>query len=364
MTNRSSVARQRAVPIAALPALPAKRVNMQARSYHPMAFQRANPVYAFARRGGPQYDGFGGFSLKKIVKNVGKAVGKAVKDTGHAVGKAATSTVGKAVIGGALALTGVGLPAAAGIMSATQAGGQLIKPGGNLGKAAKGAAEGAVEGAAANVVGRVLPKIPGVGSKVIGLRQRIGTAPKPAPTYESDSRLDALASGQIPDVGVLPSTVSTPMPVLKATPGIFDSVANADNAVALAKRRGAQVLREGVAKQTELEQQAGAATAAANAAAAANDKSAADRLRRKAQDILKKANAAKKAAEAAAAVANTVTPPSANPVAPQGGYPVPADSPSDSGTVVAPDQAGMVGGISPALLIGGAALLLLANRGK
>jgi hypothetical protein len=94
-----------------------------------------------------------GFSLGKIVKNIGNTVKKAVVDTGHAVGKVATSTVGQAVVGGALALTGVGLPAAAGIMAATKGVGNLIKPGGNLKGAVTGAAQGAVEGAVASEAG-------------------------------------------------------------------------------------------------------------------------------------------------------------------------------------------------------------------
>lgn len=89
-----------------------------------------------------EFDGLG-FSLGSIVKNIGNAVTKAVSDTknavvkaavdtGHVAGTVATSGVGKAVIGGALALTGVGIPAAIAIGAATQGIGTLIKPGGNI----------------------------------------------------------------------------------------------------------------------------------------------------------------------------------------------------------------------------------------
>jgi hypothetical protein len=102
-----------------------------------------------------QYDGLG-FSLGKIVKNIGKTVTKAVKDTGHVVGNVVTSKVGQAVIGTGLALTGVGIPAAAAIGAASQAGGGLIKSGGGLKAATKGALVGGVEGAAAGVAGKVI----------------------------------------------------------------------------------------------------------------------------------------------------------------------------------------------------------------
>jgi hypothetical protein len=108
-----------------------------------------------------------GFSLKGIVKNVGKAVAKgvkdtknatvkAVKDTGHVTGAVVTSKVGQAVIGGALAVSGVGLPAAAAIGAASKAGGNLIKKGGNLKTAATGAYQGAALGAGAAVAGSLV----------------------------------------------------------------------------------------------------------------------------------------------------------------------------------------------------------------
>lgn len=115
-----------------------------------------------------EFDGLG-FSLGSIVKNIGNAVTKAVSDTknavvkaavdtGHVAGTVATSGVGKAVIGGALALTGVGIPAAIAIGAATQGIGTLIKPGGNIGQAIKQGAVGGAEGAAVSVAGKAIQK--------------------------------------------------------------------------------------------------------------------------------------------------------------------------------------------------------------
>jgi hypothetical protein len=104
------------------------------------------------------FDGLG-FSLGKIVKNVGSAVKKAAVDTAHVTGKVVTSKAGKALIGGALALTGVGIPAAAAIGAATQGVGTLIRPGGNIGAAAKAGAVGAAGGVAASVVGKGIRRV-------------------------------------------------------------------------------------------------------------------------------------------------------------------------------------------------------------
>lgn len=94
-----------------------------------------------------------GFSLGKVFKNIGRAVKKGVTDVGHTVGTVVTSKIGQAVIGTGLALTGVGIPAAAGLMAATKGVGTLIKPGGNLKGAVTGAAQGAVEGVVASAAG-------------------------------------------------------------------------------------------------------------------------------------------------------------------------------------------------------------------
>ncbi len=92
-------------------------------------------------------------AVVKGAKDTGKATKKAVVDTGHAAGAVATSKLGQVALGTALAVSGVGLPAAAAIGAATKGGGALIKKGGNLGKAGTAAYQGAAVGAGAAVVG-------------------------------------------------------------------------------------------------------------------------------------------------------------------------------------------------------------------
>lgn len=293
-----------------------------------------------------QYPGFG-FSLKKVVKNVGKAVGKGVKDVGHAAGAAATSTIGKAVIGSALALTGVGIPAAAGLMAASQAGGNLIKKGGNLKRAAKGAAEGAVEGAAAGVAGKFLPKIPGVGSKVLKLRNKLGMTKSPASnevvSYDSDSRIDALAAGKLPTVTTTP-TLSTQQSAL--TPSIPSLAKRVTKTIAKTAPLTKSILPTSIVESPERQ--------------AKTKESVIDRLAAQAKKVAKS-----KAIDMATSV---LTPPSANPSAPQGGFPAmpetlsPSNQNQDS-EVAAPAKAGMGEMFSnPAVLIGIAAIAFLAMQ--
>jgi hypothetical protein len=94
-----------------------------------------------------------GKTVAKAAKDTGNATKKAVVDTGHVAGAVATSKVGQAVIGSALAVSGVGLPAAAAIGATAKGGGALIKKGGNLGKAGNAAVQGAAVGAGSAVVG-------------------------------------------------------------------------------------------------------------------------------------------------------------------------------------------------------------------
>lgn len=122
------------------------------RVYDPNAFLGDDSTYMFG------YDELGGFSLKKIAGNVTKAVTKAVKDVGHVTGNVVTSTVGKTIIGGALAATGVGIPLAAAIGAGTQAVGGAIKSGGGIKAASSGALQGAAIGAASGVAGKLLGK--------------------------------------------------------------------------------------------------------------------------------------------------------------------------------------------------------------
>lgn len=97
-----------------------------------------------------------GLSIKgvfKAVKKIASPIQKGAAAVGHTVGTVVTSKVGQAVIGTALAATGVGIPAAAAIMAGTKAAGNLIKPGGNIKHALTGALQGAAEGVAAGAAG-------------------------------------------------------------------------------------------------------------------------------------------------------------------------------------------------------------------
>ena len=115
-----------------------------------------------------------GNAVAKGAKDTGKATVKAAVDTGHVTGKVVTSKVGQAVIGGALAVSGVGLPAAAAIGAATKGVGNAIKPGGNLKSAVTGAGQGALLGAGAASVGSVVRTVKagdglgGFGSRLLG----------------------------------------------------------------------------------------------------------------------------------------------------------------------------------------------------
>jgi hypothetical protein len=189
-----------------------------------------------------------GFSLGKIVKNIGKTVKKAVVDTGHVAGKVVTSTAGQAVIGGALALTGVGLPAAAAIGAASKGVGNLIKPGGNLKGAATGAAQGAALGVGASLAGKVIKTVaPGVTNKADSVVNKLSGGRlfkrAAAPTLEhaiaAQPLVDAIANAPIPGVqaitgGVSPVSIlpAAALPIAAAAP----VVAPKDKSAAIAKR--------------------------------------------------------------------------------------------------------------------------------
>ncbi len=137
------------------------------------------------------YEGLG-FSLKSVVKSVGKAVGGAAKAVakgatavGHTAGKVVTSGVGKGILAGGLALTGVGIPAAAAIMGGSQAVGALIKPGGNIGKAAKAGATGAAVGAGAAVVGKGIKRF---APSVTDASRRAFNKVTPGDTFKTDAK--------------------------------------------------------------------------------------------------------------------------------------------------------------------------------
>lgn len=90
---------------------------------------------------------------KNVAGNIGSTVKKAVVDTGHEVGRAQNKDWVKALEAAGLAATGVGAPAAAGILGAGSMLGGAIAPGGNLGTAAGQGVKGAALGGAAGLAG-------------------------------------------------------------------------------------------------------------------------------------------------------------------------------------------------------------------
>lgn len=103
-----------------------------------------------------------GGSVGKIGQNVKNAVTKGATDVGHAVGKIADNKYAQMAAAAALTSTGVGAPAAAGIMAGMAGGGKLLAPGGNIGDAALAAGKAGVASYGAGKLGSaVLGKVPG-----------------------------------------------------------------------------------------------------------------------------------------------------------------------------------------------------------
>lgn len=142
-------------------------------------------------------------------------IGHAATQVGHTVGKVVTSKVGQAVLGGALAVTGVGLPAAAAIFGGTKAVGNLIKPGGNLAHAATGLAQGAVEGAGASLIGRGVragvsairgsPASAAQTAATVARPPSIGTTMKAPPTATIEPLMAALPPTLTPSAPAIPT---------------------------------------------------------------------------------------------------------------------------------------------------------------
>lgn len=112
--------------------------------------------------------------IGKLAGNIGGTIKKAVVDTGHAVGKVANNKYTQMAAAAALAATGVGAPAAAGIMAGMAGGGKLLAPGGNIGDALK---SGAKAGVTSYGVGKLAGAIPGAGklaSKIPGAEKVLG----------------------------------------------------------------------------------------------------------------------------------------------------------------------------------------------
>lgn len=292
--------------------------------------EHACPTSSFGGYAGP-YDGFG----RSVLKNIGRAVKKAGTQTVHAAGSVASSKITKGILATGLAVTGVGVGASAAIMAGTGVVGGAAKKGGGLKKAVRGGAQGAVLGAGAGLVGKVLPKVPGVGGGVKRIRKAIGRAPVESgpnngvvTSYDSDKRLDALASGPLPTV----STISgNTMAVLKAVPAVpvddltFSPMPAAEKA-RIRGNRGKQGLFDRIF----------------------NEKN-------------------RKAAENAVALATSVTTePSANPSAPQGGFPATPATPFSPDNQNQDSETLKAGGTSPVVLLAlaGAAFLAFNKKGR
>lgn len=309
----------------------------------------------------PSYDGFG-LSLKPS-----KKIKAAVKKVGKAVGKVVDNKVVKGLTAATLAVTGVGAPAAAAIMAAQSAGGKALQ-GKRITTIAKGAVTGAATGAAAGVAGKFLPKLPGVGGAVTKLRQKVGTAPKVS-SFDSDSRIDALATTPIPTVSTIPSAAEAQ----SSTPTLtqIENVGTRKNPVFRQKRanpivKPVSALTQPVLNAPKLPDFVPSVSTTMPVVEAITKTQ--EKKKRNVLGRLKD-QAAKFAKERAVDIATSVTePPSANPSAPQGGFPaIPATmSPGNQNqdSEIAPKSGGL-SDIPPVMWLAVAAVGFLAlNKGR
>lgn len=256
--------------------------------------------------------------LGSFFGSIGNAIKKGVTSVGHAVGTVVTSKIGQGLIGGALALTGVGLPASAAIFAASKGVGNLIKPGGNLSHALTGAAQGAVEGVVASEAGTLARA--GVG-KVL---QRTATSTVNAAAGEvaSPAAIDAIANQVLPGVQVTP-TSSIAAPIVPAAPIAPAAIPYDPNAAAAAASAAAQI--------AAANQAASAAAAQLQAAQTQAQITAAQQAQAAALAQLQQLQTVQRASTASAATA-----PAVDPLA--GGPPAGFDS-ADSGDSFAQQQA-------------------------
>ena len=175
-----------------------------------MMTYNGRPIVA-VRRSNASLQGYSDDELGSIFGNIVNAVKKGVTDVGHTVGSVVTSKIGQGLIGGALALTGVGLPAAAAIMAGSKGIGTLIKPGGNLKGAATGAAQGAVEGvvaAEAGSLGRsLISHLTSSGAASGAAAQSAAVQSLPASATGAAAGAGALLNPNMPGVSITPSSI-------------------------------------------------------------------------------------------------------------------------------------------------------------
>lgn len=320
--------------------------TVSAASSHGVSGRRGRRVRRAVRHN-PQLGDFGG----NVFKNIGKAVKKAATQTVHTVGKVLDNKVVKGLTAVALTATGVGAPAAAALMAAQGAAGGAMKKGGGLKKSLKGAAVGAATGAAAGLAGKAVTKIPKLGAKILQFRQKIGTAAKPlAPSYDSDKRLDALASGQLPEPTLIASTNPT-MPVLQQIPVIPTPPTGGIDALDTTRLSSEQ--KTGI-----------------RARKAASDRTTNAKQRTSIIDTIKDAATSDIGKRAARAAAALLTPPSPSGMVPEGGFPaMPATMEADTTNRDSATPTGASGGFTdlmkgPMPLILGAVVVMsmMSNR--
>lgn len=156
--------------------------------------------------------------LSRAVKKVARPVQRAARKAGHAIGKAATSKVSQAIIGTALAATGVGLVPAALIGAGVKGGGALLRPGGTLRKAGRAAGQGAIVGAGASVVGKGARK----GLSVLKREKIVRTAPPPPAKPDVLDQLTA--KSKLPKVKLTGTTGTTLSVVKQKAPAPADLI--------------------------------------------------------------------------------------------------------------------------------------------
>lgn len=260
------------------------------------------------------FEGLGGLSIKGVfraVKKIASPVQHVLTNVGHAVGSAATSKIGQGILGGALALTGVGFLPAAGIFAATKGVGNLIKPGGNLKHTLTGAGQGALEGLAAAGTGKAVraiaskianrgktPSIAGTATDITGQLAKTGI--QVMTDRNNPSPYDSVTAGLQADAASITSGNAYDAAIAARVAGqqAADLQAQLNAAQASANQAAVQQLQQQLADAQAQATAAAQAAAAANAASGGVQSGAADAGQL--QQLLAASNAANQAAQGAA----------------------------------------------------------------
>jgi len=259
-----------------------------------------------------------GFSLKPSNK---------IKAGAAKVGRVLDS---KAVRGLTALAAGAALgPAGAAAVVAGQRASAKALQGKKLREIARAGAQGAVTGAVAGAAGT-------------GIKRVIRSRRAPARSLDSNARLDALATGPIPAVGI--TGARSPVAVSRPGRNSGAEMEARDAAAELARRRGAEAARIAGVRTAELERAAGAERAKEAQEATPE---ARQRRRDAAAALLERATRVRNAGAAVLQAAGSLSPTG-------GGYSVP-DTDGTASSALAPDSApGMLDGIgkSPLLIVG------------